>query len=405
MGSRICVSESPIMEEDLVAKILSMVILGGFSLLLGLIPMKLVEKYNLKEISSGNNENKKEKNKVMSTTFKHLALTALNCFGAGVILTTCFTHMLPEANEALEESSIKNQGLALGEIFMICGFLMIYVVEELAHMVLHKLKKDQHQNERENSNQVISSEEPTTTTTTMTSSSSVSSSKADLPNGDYTHEDIKPEIFVPDDFQAAFRGFMVVLAISLHAIFEGIAMGTLGKASVVWYLCFAIAAHKFIIAFCVGMQLTSSGMKNFVIVVYMSIFSLITPVGIGIGIAVTESSNVEGGFVAILQALAAGTLVYVAFFEVLEKERVKKHNLGSKKQLWCQLYGVIQVSFISLGFIIMILVQLLEGEHHHHSSEALELFSICEINPEEVFKDVSTKLANVTCIDGEFNIL
>merc|ERR1739848_634563 len=119
MGSRICVSESPIMEEDLVAKILSMVILGGFSLLLGLIPMKLVEKYNLKEISSGNNENKKD----MSTTFKHLALTALNCFGAGVILTTCFTHLLPEANEALEESSIKNQGLALGEIFMICGFL------------------------------------------------------------------------------------------------------------------------------------------------------------------------------------------------------------------------------------------------------------------------------------------
>ena len=94
--------------------------------------------------------------------------------------------------------------LALGEIFMICGFLMIYVVEELAHMVLHKLKKDQHQNERENSNQVISSEEPTTTTTTMTSSSSVSSSKADLPNGDYTHEDIQPEIFVPDDFQVNY---------------------------------------------------------------------------------------------------------------------------------------------------------------------------------------------------------
>merc|ERR1711992_254357 len=103
-------------------------------------------------------------------------------------------------------------------------------------------------------------------------------------------------------------------------------------------------------------------MKNFLIVVYMSTFSLITPVGIGIGIVVTESSNIEGSFVAILQALAAGTLLYVVFFEVLEKERVKKHNLGSKKQSWCQLYGVIQVSFISLGFIIMILVQLLEGE-------------------------------------------
>ena len=100
------------MEEDLVAKILSMVILGGFSLLLGLVPMKLVEKYNLKETSSATNtDNKKENKKV--TTFKHLALTALNCFGAGVILTTCFTHMLPEANEALEQSSIKNEGYVL----------------------------------------------------------------------------------------------------------------------------------------------------------------------------------------------------------------------------------------------------------------------------------------------------
>ena len=100
------------MEEDLVAKILSMVILGGFSLLLGLVPMKLVEKYNLKETSSATNtDNKKENKKV--TTFKHLALTALNCFGAGVILTTCFTHMLPEANEALEQSSIKNEGYVI----------------------------------------------------------------------------------------------------------------------------------------------------------------------------------------------------------------------------------------------------------------------------------------------------
>ena len=91
---------------------------------------------------------------------------------------------------------------------MICGFLMIYVVEELAHMVLHKLKEDQHhhhhQNERENSNRVNSSDEPTTTTTTT--SSSVSSSKSDLPNGDYTHEEIKQEIFVPDDFQVIHIG-------------------------------------------------------------------------------------------------------------------------------------------------------------------------------------------------------
>ncbi len=47
---------------------------------------------------------------------------------------------------------------------------------------------------------------------------------------------------------------MVILALSLHAVFEGIAMGLGKQASFVWRLCFAIAAHKFIIAFCVGVQ-------------------------------------------------------------------------------------------------------------------------------------------------------
>merc|ERR1712156_879229 len=306
------------MEADLVAKVVSMCILGGISLLLGLLPIKLNEKYNLRE----------EKNGSRVTTIKQLVITALNCFGAGVILTTCFGHMLPEANEAIKGSGIKDKGLALGNVFMICGFLMIYIVEELAHVILHKLKDDHHtqkleihdEDHWENPLQISNNpEKKLQLEPTPSPNSSAMSSKDECIHGDYAHEELKLGIIIPDNFQAAFRGFMVV--------------------------------------------------------------------------------------VAILQALAAGTLVYVVFFEVLEKERVKKHNLGSKKQLWCQLYGVIQVSFISLGFIIMILVQLLEGEHHHHSSEALELFSICEINPEEVFKDVSTKLANVTCIDGEFNIL
>ena len=55
-------------------------------------------------------------------------------------------------------------------------------------------------------------------------------------------------------FQVAMRGFFIMLAISLHAVFEGIAMGLGTKASFVWYLCFAIAVHKFIIAFCIGLQ-------------------------------------------------------------------------------------------------------------------------------------------------------
>ena len=97
------------MEADLVAKIVSMCILGGVSLILGLLPMKLVEKYNLKEDKKSNSAAADKSNSKVAT-FKQLVLTALNCFGAGVILTTCFAHMLPEANDSLKRSNIKTKG-------------------------------------------------------------------------------------------------------------------------------------------------------------------------------------------------------------------------------------------------------------------------------------------------------
>ena len=64
----------------------------------------------------------------------------------------------------------------------------------------------------------------------------------------------------------------------------------------------------------------------------------------------------------------------------------------------------LKVAFIVLGFVIMVLVQLLEGEHdHHHHSE--ENHSVCEIDPKEYFKNISTSLVNVTCIDEDLKIL
>ena len=60
----------------------------------------------------------------------------------------------------------------------------------------------------------------------------------------------------------------------------------------------------------------------------MMTFCLISPVGAAIGIALSETATTEASlqtsFVSILQGLATGTLLYVAFFEVIEKERMKK---------------------------------------------------------------------------------
>ena len=59
-----------------------------------------------------------------------------------------------------------------------------------------------------------------------------------------------------------------------------------------------------------------------------STFSLFSPIGIAIGIALTETvsreEDVQSPGVIALQGLATGTLLYVVFFELLEKERQKK---------------------------------------------------------------------------------
>ena len=79
--------------EVLPSKILSMMLLGGIAMLLGMLPI-LLRRFCQIGTKHSNNDNPKS----------GLFLSALSCFGGGVILTTCFTHMLPEVNHLLKKN-------------------------------------------------------------------------------------------------------------------------------------------------------------------------------------------------------------------------------------------------------------------------------------------------------------
>ena len=61
--------------------------------------------------------------------------------------------------------------------------------------------------------------------------------------------------------------------------------------------------------------------------VYVCAFAIFSPIGAGIGIALSETvqseESLQNSLVTVLQGLATGTLLYVVFFEVIEKERLK----------------------------------------------------------------------------------
>lgn len=78
---------------------------------------------------------------------------------------------------------------------------------------------------------------------------------------------------------ASMRGLLVIIALSLHEVLEGLAVGLQKSQSGVLQLFAAIASHKFVISFCVGLELSTNGVGLLVHVVYILVFSLVTPLG------------------------------------------------------------------------------------------------------------------------------
>lgn len=161
------------------------------------------------------------------------------------------------------------------------------------------------------------------------------------------------------DWVSSLRSLIVVVALSFHAVFEGLAVGLQQQIQDVWYLFYAIAAHKLVIAFCVGLELIAGGTRTALTVVYMVVFALVTPIGIAIGIIITEGTDEPNSLghrwtLTILQGLAGGTILYVTFCEVLERERGRKEG------------RFLKLASLAIGFATMAIIEGVGGHKHSH---------------------------------------
>merc|ERR1712223_1791600 len=107
----------------------------------------------------------------------------------------------------------------------------------------------------------------------------------------------------------------------------------------------------------------------------MVTFILVSPLGIAIGIAISELSGIGSQsigndvleiaeashhphvVISVLQGLAAGTILYIVVFEVLLREKSKR------------VPGLLQFLFIVFGFTVMLLVNIYVGHSHGDSNE------------------------------------
>ena len=155
------------------------------------------------------------------------------------------------------------------------------------------------------------------------------------------------------------RSFLVVIALSVHSLFEGMAIGLEESDSGVWKLLMAVSIHAAPIVFCVGTDMISSGVKKIKIIIYMIVLSINTPIGILIGIIVTihteHASPTHVFIIGLLQGLAAGTLLYITFFEVLCRDKLSKYGMS----------GLLGAVAVILGFTLMAGMEAAGPEHSH----------------------------------------
>jgi solute carrier family 39 (zinc transporter), member 1/2/3 len=139
--------------------------------------------------------------------------------------------------------------------------------------------------------------------------------------------------------------FLLLLALSVHAFFEGLALGLIDAEREIFYILIAISFHKCVEALSIGINLNKSKIDKDVLMVLIVLFSLTTPAGIILGIIISGMSPI---FEAIFLSISAGTFLYISASEVI----VEEFSVGGNKFL--KFLGFL------LGFVIIALFTIFE---------------------------------------------
>uniref|UniRef100_A0A8C8SZE8 Solute carrier family 39 member 2 n=1 Tax=Pelusios castaneus TaxID=367368 RepID=A0A8C8SZE8_9SAUR len=251
-------------------------------------------------------------------------LSFVGCFAAGVFLGACLMHMVADALTDIQGElgkqlqqvrwALSSQGCLdypFAELIISIGFFLVFLTESL---VLHCCRSTDHK------------------------STPMSRPPPSSPSILHSHGVPAPSGHSP----VSFRALVLFVSLSLHSLFEGLAVGVQQGEAGALQLCLAILAHKGVIAFSLGLQLVQSGTRPRWRLLYLGVFALMSPSGMAVGIGLSLSGGAAGGLaMALLEGVAAGTFLYITFLEILPQE------LSSPEP------PLAKFSFIALGFSIM----------------------------------------------------
>ncbi|XP_002019704.2 protein zntD [Drosophila persimilis] len=332
-------------------KVLAMLILGLGSFLSGMLPAIISER-NRRRFP--------------------LTTSLLLCFGAGILLATALVHILPEVREQMNSK--------FAEVAMCGGFFIIYFIDEFIHYFFGEAIQHTHSHGHEhepepshahvqtdpdrdhNGYGAISERAPLLSAQQQPASHSHSHHNENHDHAssgcnDARVEDANARICHTSHTEPCAQSMTGTLglfvALSLHSAIEGLAIGVQNSSTKVLFLLGAVACHKFVMGFCLGLEFRSnpqtSVRSQFIGIL---VFALGAVCGIALGMLIVDvPAEWSSKTLPIVQALAGGTLFYVTVCEVIPREKARWHSHPTRR--WA---GFAQFATVVAGFATMCII-------------------------------------------------
>lgn len=323
------------------AKIIALLLIFALPLVFTLLPYKL----------SGYFCKKGEKGKKI--------LSCLMCFGGGVFFATYMLHLGPEVRGMLHMSLMVpyNIHYPIPDLSIAVGFFLVLYLEKFA--VRYNTNRQKRKKQRmvkcvsaiasdrhivkEQSKCSTYGEDPIKVTNDNHNHYELNGKEVDgyhavdiatkFLNDACTNDHGRDQLAVKHELDSSdsedaidvhgTRSLILMLALSLHRIFDGMGVGLQTKTQNVWNLLIAVVCHEVVIGFSLGLDFVKNNYTWRRLLVTSVLCSLIMPVGILIGIGISELGNETAELQianGLLQGLTCGTFIYVTFMEILHEE-------------------------------------------------------------------------------------
>ncbi|RLN50872.1 hypothetical protein BBJ28_00016881 [Nothophytophthora sp. Chile5] len=285
------------------------------------------------------------------------ASSVLNMVAAGIFLASSCMHLLPDAqhNKALTQWGCDHTAavfLAVGggdnsdgqrcfkwaNFFYGCGFLMVLLIEVLAHTVQRRYDKVHghgHAHGQEHEADALLAAEPTSIAEMdRRPATNGHSHGRELENGVYGTRGESDEVVAvasgdadkTEETHSHIHGIVkgnpilalvVFVALSFHSVMEGMGIGASSHAA--WDILVAILAHKSLAAFALALEFMHHRVSKSQLFTSMGVFSLMTPTGILFGWLLVDTNHTSPA-AGICAAFAGGTFLFVAIMEIIPQE-------------------------------------------------------------------------------------